>query len=152
MIKRTHRSFDAVLYSHNFTSLSHNEYIHMTEHMSKVPYFYFLQIPIFWPIISSMVLIVMSGMKTYKKSCLCTSTSRMFKLSLLKLNGTLSHKRRGNFLWNPEVSRSRTSARRRDETRENLWAYTLGPLNVPIQSEAVIEVSESKLRNLNNGF
>ena len=26
--------------------------------------------------------------------------------------------------------------------RENLWAHMLGPLNVPIQSEAVIEVSE----------
>ena len=24
--------------------------------------------------------------------------------------------------------------------QENLWAHTLGPLNVPIQSEAVIEV------------
>ena len=25
-----------------------------------------------------------------------------------------------------------------DETRENFWAHTLGPLNAPIQSEAVI--------------
>ena len=27
--------------------------------------------------------------------------------------------------------------------QENLWAHKLGPLNAPIQSEAVIEVSES---------
>ena len=33
--------------------------------------------------------------------------------------------------------------RARDKTREKLWAHTLGPLNTPIQSEAVIEVSES---------
>ena len=33
--------------------------------------------------------------------------------------------------------------KRRDKTQENLWVHTLGPLNVPIQSEAVIEISES---------
>ena len=36
--------------------------------------------------------------------------------------------------------------------RENLWARTLGPLNVQIQSEAVIEVSESDFGNFTNGF
>ena len=45
------------------------------------------------------------------------------------------------------ISRSRTSMGRRDwwwgKTWENLWVHTLGPLNVPIQSEAAIEVSES---------
>ena len=34
-------------------------------------------------------------------------------------------------------------SQRRSWIRVNLWVHTLGPLNVPIHSEAVIEVSES---------
>ena len=49
--------------------------------------------------------------------------------SPLKPRGFLAHKR----VWGEEaISRM----------RENLWAHMLGPLNVLIQSEAVIEVSE----------
>ena len=33
---------------------------------------------------------------------------------------------------------------RGEAKRENLWAHMLGPLNAPIQSKAVCEVSESK--------
>ena len=46
--------------------------------------------------------------------------------------------------WNPEVFllTNEREAKRRN-ARENLWVYALGPLNMPIQSEAVIEVSES---------
>ena len=46
--------------------------------------------------------------------------------------------------WNPEVFllTNECEAKRRN-ARENLWVYALGPLNMPIQSEAIIEVSES---------
>ena len=64
--------------------------------------------------------------------------------------------------WNPEVFSltQQHDAKRRNvrepldahvrsfqrvwgETWENLWAHTLGPLNMPIQWEAIIDVSES---------
>ena len=38
---------------------------------------------------------------------------------------------------------SQTSMRQRGKMRQNLWVRTLGPLNAPIQSEAVCDVSES---------
>ena len=45
--------------------------------------------------------------------------------------------------WNPEVFLLMNECKaKRQNTREPLGAHTLGPLNVPIQSEAIIELSE----------
>ena len=43
--------------------------------------------------------------------------------------------------WNPEIFSltNECEAKSWSQIRENLWAHTLGPLNVPIQSEAVSE-------------
>ena len=45
--------------------------------------------------------------------------------------------------WNPEVFFF-ASERAWGEVWENLWVHMLGPLNTPIQSEAVCEVSKLK--------
>ena len=48
--------------------------------------------------------------------------------------------------WSPEVFSfaKEHEVKKGDQMWENLWAHTLGPLNVPIQSEAIYEVSKSK--------
>ena len=48
--------------------------------------------------------------------------------------------------WNREVflPANEHKAKMGSWTQEDLWGHTLGPLNVPIQSEAVCEVSKSK--------
>ena len=52
--------------------------------------------------------------------------------------------------WNPGVSplmdehEAKRLVKKQSQTWDNLWAHMVGPLNMPIQSEVVIQVTESK--------